>query len=77
MKPAPMGPRLKRGGFPPAYFRAKFESECHGCGELILKGDLIQYDREDHVLHAPTCLEIRQLRRVTRWDGIDEAEMGF
>lgn len=80
MKDAPMGPgrRLKRAPGLNAQFRARFESECWACDEGIEVGDLIRYDKDDHVMHAPTCPELVRFRtRPTKFMGHDDDEMGF
>lgn len=79
MKPAPRAPLRRAAPLPPAHFKAKFVSECYGCGEEIERGELIRYDSNDHVLHAPTCPEIRRQRREkpTKFIGSNDDEMGF
>lgn len=78
VKEAPKAPLKKAAPFGPAHFIAKFESECWICGNLIERGDLIKYDTQDHVMHAPRCdeLGIRPLQ-PTKWDGWDDESMGF
>lgn len=75
-----MGPgrHLKRAPGFDAEFKARFESECWACDTPIEKGDLIKYDASDHVLHAPTCPELRRPRdRPTRFEGTNDDEMGY
>lgn len=80
MKDAPLGPgrRLKRAPGRNAEFKARFESECWVCGELMEPGDLVRYDSEDHVRHSPTCPELVRFRtRPTKFVGYDDESMGF